>query len=39
MRFLLEEAIDPDGGKMFSNVGQPLMKNVHYRNEMTIAVL
>lgn len=39
MRFLLEEAIDPNGGRMFSDVGQPLMTNVHSSNEMTIAVL
>lgn len=39
MRFLTEEAIDPNGERMFSDVGQPQMTNVHYSNEMTVAVL
>lgn len=39
MRFLTEEAIDPNGVRMFSDVGQPQMTNVRYSNEMTVAVL
>lgn len=38
-RFLLYEDVDPKYAKMFSDIGQPLMTNVNYKDEMMVALL